>query len=118
MVFRLCRPAVGVIVALALLAGGRSYPTVNAAGSPVRIALVADVTGSASSYGVSIRNGARLAVTLLNRAHGIHGHRLKPLVGDGESNQNRVVDLYRQFGPDHTVLGLIGPTLSLSLIHI
>jgi branched-chain amino acid transport system substrate-binding protein len=33
-------------------------------------------------------------------------------VGDGRSDQNRVVELYRQFTEDRQMLGLIGPTLS------
>jgi branched-chain amino acid transport system substrate-binding protein len=112
MVFRLCRPAAGALVAFALLVGGRPQFSAHAAGPPVTIALVADVTGSAGAYGISIRNGARLAVTLLNRTHGIRGNSVKLLVSDGESNEARVTALYRQYSADHHVLGLIGPTLS------
>jgi branched-chain amino acid transport system substrate-binding protein len=103
-------------LALAVLAGtaAASQPMSisQAAGAPIRVGLVADVTGASSVYGVSIRNGAQLAADTLNKAGGINGHQIALLVGDAASSKTQVVDLYQQYINNQHVLGIIGPTLS------
>jgi branched-chain amino acid transport system substrate-binding protein len=104
------------VLALATIAGiaATSQPaTVSHADSAkIRIGLVADLTGAASLYGVSIRNGAQLAADALNRAGGVNGHQIDLRVGDAASSKTQVVDLYQQFINGQRVLGIIGPTLS------
>jgi branched-chain amino acid transport system substrate-binding protein len=82
------------------------------AASAIPIGLVADLSGSASVYGVSIRNGAHLAADLLNKAGGINGDRINLLVGDGATSKTQVINLYQQDINSAHVLALIGPTLS------
>jgi branched-chain amino acid transport system substrate-binding protein len=105
-----------VALALAVMAGtaAAAMPaTISHADSArISIGLVADITGSASVYGVSVRNGAQLAADTLNKAGGINGHQIDLLVGDAASSKTQVVDLYQQDINSRHVLGIVGPTLS------
>lgn len=105
------RTVVG-LTALALVLSGQVTGATHAAGSKVSVGLVADITGTASAYGVSIRNGAQLAASLINKKGGISGHPLDLKVGDAASSNTQVVNLYQQYINGDHVLGLIGPTLS------
>ncbi len=82
------------------------------AASTIPVGLVADITGSASVYGVSIRNGAQLAADILNKASGITGHKLDLIVDDAASSETQVINIYQQDINSKHVLALIGPTLS------
>ena len=99
--------ATAALFALPSLGSARAH----AAGG-VTFALVADVTGASSVYGVSIRNGAQLAVNLANKAGGANGNTVVLKIGDAASSDTQVINLYQQYGSDSSVLGLIGPTLS------
>ena len=103
---------VAFIVTAGVVTGGEGSGPTHAAGSPVSIGLVADITGSASAYGVSIRNGAQLASDMLNAAGGVNGHPISLDVGDAASSNTQVISLYQQYIADSHVLGIIGPTLS------
>lgn len=111
MAHRLLR-SVALALAVAGLASLGQPAATRAAGSAISIGLVADISGSASVYGVSIRNGAQLAASLINRSGGIHGHPLNLMVGDAASAKTQVINLYQQDINSAHVLALIGPTLS------
>lgn len=112
MAFHVIRTAALGLGVLALVLSGQVAPTSQAAATKVSIGLVADVTGSASAYGVSIQNGAKLAAAMINQKGGINGHPLDLKVGDAASSNTQVVNLYQQFINSDHVLALIGPTLS------
>jgi branched-chain amino acid transport system substrate-binding protein len=105
------RMAIGLCVLL-LLPASPSLPPAQAAGLPIVVGLVADTSGSAGVYGRSIRNGATLAVALINKRGGINHHRLILDVRDGATSEPRVVQLYRKMIYRDRVLALLGPTLS------
>lgn len=107
----LCTAALSLATFASLALSSLGPARVHAAGS-VTIGLVADVTGASSVYGVSIRNGAQLAVTMANKAGGVNGATVALKVGDAASSDTQVINLYQQYGNDSSVLGLIGPTLS------
>ena len=100
--------ALATVAALSLL----SLPPATHAGGQVTIGLVADVSGASAVDGVSIKNGATLAATMLNKAGGINGNTLNLKVGDAASSPTQVDDLYQQYIGDSSVLAIIGPTLS------
>jgi len=86
--------------------------SIHAASAAIPVGLVADISGSASVYGVAIRNGAQLAADMINKANGINGHHLDLVVGDASSSPTQVINLFQQDINSAHVLGLIGPTLS------
>ncbi len=112
MVTRLILRSALILSCLALALGAQISPATYAAGTPVTVGLVADISGSASAYGVSIRNGAQLAADMINKKGGINGHHLDLKIGDPNSSANQVVDLFQNFINNDHALGLIGPTLS------
>ena len=111
--FHRIRTVVLAIAVTACLAMANQPASVSRADSAkISIGLVADISGSASVYGVSIRNGAQLAADTLNKAGGVNGHQIDLLVGDAASSNTQVVDLYQQYINSQHVVGIIGPTLS------
>ena len=84
-------------LALATITGlslsGLSPAPLHAAGT-VTIGVVADITGASSVYGTSIRNGAKLAASLLNKAGGVDGNTVNIKLGDAASSKTQVIDLY------------------------
>ncbi len=110
MAHRMIRRALLALAVSGLALAG--YPAAaTRAASSITIGLVADITGSASVYGVSIRNGAQLAADILNKVGGINGHHIDLKVGDAASSETQVIDLYQQ-DISAGALALIGPTLS------
>lgn len=110
--FRRVRTAALALITVAGLTTLGQPPIASRADSGIKIGLVADISGSASVYGVSIRNGAQLAAGMINKAGGVNGHQLNLLVGDSASSNTQVVNLYQQDINSQQVLGIIGPTLS------
>src|SRR4051812_11157980 len=93
----LVRIALGLVVAMGGSAAGVSSVVTHADSAGIPVGLVADISGSASIYGVSIRNGAQLAGDTINRAGGINGHQLNLLIGDSATSNAQVVNLYQQY---------------------
>jgi branched-chain amino acid transport system substrate-binding protein len=113
MAFRSIRHfALALATAAILILPGEPVAMIRAANSTVTVGLVADLSGAASVYGVTIRNGAQLAADLINQAGGIGGHRITLLVGDGATSKTQVINLFQQYITSAHVLALIGPTLS------
>src|SRR5919201_1305716 len=113
MAFRSIRHfALALATAAILILPGEPVAMIRAANSTVTVGLVADLSGAASVYGVTIRNGAQLAADLINKAGGIRGHRINLLVGDGATSKTQVINLFQQYINGAHVLALIGPTLS------
>jgi branched-chain amino acid transport system substrate-binding protein len=57
-------------------------PVQGPAGEPIRIGLLAPLTGSVSNFGVSVTEGVRLAVDQWNESNGVLGRRIELLVAD------------------------------------
>lgn len=70
---------------LALSAVALRLPTANAAGRPIRLAQVAELTGVSATFGASIELGARLALYEANAAGGIAGHLVTLDTRDGST---------------------------------
>jgi branched-chain amino acid transport system substrate-binding protein len=73
----------GVAAALALAACQPSVPGDNA-GEPIKIGLIAPLTGDAAGLGADVSNGAQLAVATINAAGGIEGRQIQLIMEDGK----------------------------------
>lgn len=110
----------GLIAILVLSSGLRcSVPLIaRAQGAPIRISVVADLSGPGSVYGLSVRNGLLLALAGINGAGGIAGSPLTLAIGDGRSSVARVRSLFAASVAAPRVVALIGPTLSSEALAV
>lgn len=84
--FRPLRP--GRRVALGLLLAALAAPAALAqgAGKPIRIGLIAPLSGGSADFGTSVRNGAMLAVAEINEVGGYLGRPLELVVRDDKAD--------------------------------
>ena len=72
---------------LAALLGAATVPTAVAQGAaPIRIGLIAPLSGGSADFGTSVRNGATLAVTEINAVGGYLGRPLELVVRDDKAD--------------------------------
>jgi branched-chain amino acid transport system substrate-binding protein len=94
------KPLLASIVALLLL----SSTAVQADPQPMKLGLIASLTGFASPYGTAVREGAELAVSELRSA----GVRVDLSVEDDQSDPTKVVTSYRYLQDVKQIQALIG----------
>jgi branched-chain amino acid transport system substrate-binding protein len=93
---------IAVTACLALLAGAADE-------SAIRIGLYAPLTGGSATMGVSLRNGARLAVEEIDAASGVLGRQLVLVERDDEGNPTRGAQLVHELVEKERVHALLGP---------
>lgn len=72
---------------LAALLGAATVPTAVAqSAAPIRIGLIAPLSGGSADFGTSVRNGATLAVTEINAVGGYLGRPLELVVRDDKAD--------------------------------
>ena len=82
---------------------------------PVRIATIAELSGSGASAGTNLRNGVELAVKEINAAGGILGRRIENTVSDTQTNP-AVAKAMAQKAADQDVFAIFGPVFSGSIM--
>ena len=88
-------------------AGGSS-----ASGDQVfKIGGIGPLTGDASSYGISVKNGAQIAVDELNEAGGAAGYQFELLFEDDELDEEKSVNAYNKL-MDSNVNAILGSVTS------
>ena len=100
--------ALSAVLALGCLAGcsGNSEPV--AAGSTIKIGVLAPLTGTNAEYGKGFEVGTQMAVDRINAAGGINGRTLELEVKDSKGDQKESSDLCRMFADDQEVMAIIG----------
>ncbi|MBI2371344.1 MAG: ABC transporter substrate-binding protein [Deltaproteobacteria bacterium] len=84
---------VGALVWIAVggLGLGLAFPAPAPAQEPIRIGVVVDITGPASSLGIPERNTALLLQEELEARRGIRGQPVRLVIYDGESNETKTL---------------------------
>jgi branched-chain amino acid transport system substrate-binding protein len=101
----------GIAVAIAL-------PTAIKAADPIKIGVVAPLTGpiaDAGRYGVQ---GARLAVEEVNKAGGVLGRPLELVIEDDQSLNPSTVLAFSKLADDKDIVAFLGPTRSTQIQSI
>lgn len=78
---------------------------------PIKIGMVAGLTGRMSQLGVSARNAVLLAVTQINDQGGIKGRKIELMVRDNQGDPARCGKVIQELA-DQNVAGIIGPLMS------
>ncbi|HLD09370.1 MAG TPA: ABC transporter substrate-binding protein [Methylophilaceae bacterium] len=101
---------VGVLIVVGLLEWGlTAQRAVPAAGEPIKIGVVASLTGPGSFYGQNIRKGVQLAVDEIHTAGGVNGNLLEAVFEDDVTDSKQVVSAVRKLADVDNVVALIGP---------
>lgn len=91
--------------------GGASGEGSAASGSVFKIGGIGPLTGDASSYGISVKNGAQIAVDEINEAGGASGYTLELLFEDDELDEEKSVNAYNKL-MDSGVNAILGSVTS------
>lgn len=81
------------------------------AGGEIVVGLLANTTGSAAVYGISVRNGAMLYIDELNAKGGINGKTVKVIEYDDKGDATEAINAYNRLVSDG-VTAIIGSVLT------
>ncbi len=101
------------ILAATLLA--LAIPAVARAVEPIRIGLVAEITGPASEAGTYTINGARLAVEDINKAGGVLGRQVELQIEDSQGSNPGAVLAFTKLFSRKDVPVIVGPIRSTQI---
>lgn len=93
----------------AWVGGGAAAVAQNTAPAPIRLAMVCPFTGGSADFGLSARNGVRLAVEELNAAGGLLGRQLEIVEHDDRADAAAAREIVDAVGQNAGLSALIGP---------
>jgi branched-chain amino acid transport system substrate-binding protein len=99
------KPVLGIALSAILLAGCSSG---KSAENGYAIGVALPLTGSSAEYGEQLKNGAELAVKIVNEEGGIDGKEIKTVIKDDKSDPKEATTVASSFGADKSVLGVVG----------
>lgn len=76
--------------------GGAAADGETASGGTFKIGGIGPLTGDAASYGISVKQGAQVAVDEINAAGGVNGMTLELIFEDDECNEEKSVSAYNK----------------------
>jgi ABC-type branched-subunit amino acid transport system substrate-binding protein len=105
---------VGLAIALTALvacSNNKTSTTGGATGSkePIKIGIIADLTGPFTTYGTSLADSAKLAINEINANGGIAGRQVKVIVEDIQTDVTATVDKARKLVQSDKVDLVMGP---------
>lgn len=83
----------------------------SAEGGTFKIGGIGPLTGDAASYGISVKNGAQIAVDEINAAGGVNGMQFELLFEDDECDAEKSVNAYNTL-MDQGAQAIVGSTTS------
>ena len=112
---RLVRSAVAVCFAAVAAAGCARQPAQQTrqpiggpAAEPIRVGLVAPMTGSIATFGISTRQGAQLVFDEVNRRGGLLGRQVELLVEDDAGKPEEAANVFTKLVNRDRVVAIIG----------
>ncbi len=108
---RLSSMLIAFIIIFSLVIGIYSSPAYSAP-KETKIGFVLSMTGVASVYGETQKNGAQMAIDEINALAGKKGIKIVPLFEDDASMPQQGVNVFKKFIKEDKVAMIIGPTLS------
>ncbi len=99
----------GVVLALVATACGDDDDGGGGSSEPIKIGIIADLTGPFTTYGNSLANSAALAVDEINAAGGIDGRQIQLIIEDIQTDVTATVDKARKLVESDDVDLVMGP---------
>lgn len=101
------------VMAMTLLAGcGGNTSTSSTTGDIIKIGAIGPLSGAASTYGVSVKEGAQLLEKEVNDAGGINGKKIKFIFEDDQAEPNSSMQAFNKLVDDEKVCAILGPVTS------
>lgn len=85
--------------------------TTAASGEVYKIGGMGPLTGDAASYGLSVKQGAEVAINEINAAGGVNGHNLELVFEDDECDAEKAISAYNKV-MDEKVVAILGAVTS------
>jgi len=79
---------------------------------PVRIGVIAPLTGPAAIFGIAVRNGIELYTNMFNEAGGINGRMIELVIYDDRALPTEALNAYNRLVNLDEVVAFIGPVTS------
>lgn len=100
-------------MAMTLLVGcsGNSSSTSNG-GDVIKIGAIGPLSGAASTYGTSVKEGAQLLEKEVNDAGGINGKKIQLIFEDDQADPNSSMQAFNKLVDDEKVCAILGPVTS------
>lgn len=84
----------------------------NSAGDVIKIGAIGPLSGAASTYGVSVKEGAQLLEKEVNAAGGINGKKIQFVFEDDQADPNSAMQAFNKLVDDEKVCAILGPVTS------
>lgn len=105
------------VMTMTFLAGCGSNGN-SADDSIIKIGSIGPLSGAASTYGVSVKDGASLLEKEINDAGGINGKKIKFIFEDDQADQNATMQAFNKLVDDEKVCAILGPVTSGSTLAV
>jgi len=101
------------VMAITLLAGcGANTGSSSATGDTIKIGAIGPLSGAASTYGISVKEGAQLLEKEVNSAGGINGKKIKFIFEDDQADPNSSMQAFNKLVDSEKVSAILGPVTS------
>jgi len=101
------------VMAITLLAGcGASSGSSSATGDTIKIGAIGPLSGAASTYGISVKEGTQLLEKEVNNAGGINGKKIKFIFEDDQADPNSSMQAFNKLVDSEKVSAILGPVTS------
>lgn len=103
------------VMAMTLLAGCGGNSTggnTSSEGDVIKIGAIGPLSGAASTYGVSVKEGAQLLEKEVNAAGGINGKKVQFIFEDDQAEPNSSMQAFNKLVDDEKVSAILGPVTS------
>ncbi|MDI9412165.1 MAG: ABC transporter substrate-binding protein [Bacillota bacterium] len=79
---------------------------------PIKVGLITPLTGSVSTYGISVRNAIVMGVDQINEAGGINGREIKLIIFDDKGDATEAANITRRLIDRERVEVIMGPVIT------
>ncbi|WP_297428539.1 ABC transporter substrate-binding protein [Clostridium sp.] len=90
----------------------------NNSGDVIKIGAIGPLSGAASTYGVSVKEGAELLEKEVNAAGGINGKKVQFIFEDDQADPNSAMQAFNKLVDDEKVSAILGPVTSGSTLAV
>lgn len=103
------------VMAITLLAGcsgNAGSGSSSSTGDTIKIGAIGPLSGAASTYGISVKEGAQLLEKEVNSAGGINGKKIQFIFEDDQADPNSSMQAFNKLVDSEKVSAILGPVTS------
>lgn len=101
------------VMAVTLLAGcSGNGGSSSSSGDTIKIGAIGPLSGAASTYGISVKEGAQLLEKEVNAAGGINGKKIQFIFEDDQADPNSAMQAFNKLVDSEKVSAILGPVTS------